>query len=134
MTAIVVDASALAAFILREEGWRELAKHLAHAVSPEHVVKEVANAIWRATRLRGFLSEEEAWKAYALLRRMVGRNLLLEPELRYLDKALEISMKQGVTVYDALYLALALEKGLPLLTLDEGQRRAAEALGIPVKP
>jgi len=131
---IVVDASALAAFILREEGWRRLAKYLADAIAPDHVVKEVANAVWRAARLRGLLSEEEAWRAYALLHRMIGKNLVLEPKLKYLDKALEISMARRVTVYDAIYLALALEKELPLLTLDEEQRRAAEALGIRVKP
>ncbi len=130
---IVVDASALAAFILREEGWRRLAKYLADAIAPDHVVKEVANAVWRAARLRGLLSEEEAWRAYALLHRMIGKNLVLEPKLKYLDKALEI-MARRVTVYDAIYLALALEKELPLLTLDEEQRRAAEALGIRVKP
>jgi len=130
---IVVDASALAAFILREEGWRRLAKYLADAIAPDHVVKEVANAVWRAARLRGLLSEEEAWRAYALLHRMIGKNLVLEPKLKYLDKALEI-MARRVTIYDAIYLALALEKELPLLTLDEEQRRAAEALGIRVKP
>ena len=130
---IVVDASALAAFILREEGWRRLAKYLADAIAPDHVVKEVANAVWRAARLRGLLSEE-AWRAYALLHRMIGKNLVLEPKLKYLDKALEISMARRVAVYDAIYLALALEKELPLLTLDERQRRAAEALGIRVKP
>ena len=130
---IVVDASALAAFILREEGWRRLAKYLADAIAPDHVVKEVANAVWRAARLRGLLSEEEAWRAYALLHRMIGKNLVLEPKLKYLDKALEI-MARRVAVYDAIYLALALEKELPLLTLDERQRRAAEALGIRVKP
>lgn len=130
---IVVDASALAAFILREEGWRRLAKYLADAIAPDHVVKEVANAVWRAARLRGLLSEEEAWRAYALLHRMIGKNLVLEPKLKYLDKALEI-MARRVAVYDAIYLALALEKELPLLTLDEEQRKAAEALGIRVKP
>ncbi len=131
---IVVDASALAAFILREEGWRTLAKYLVYALSLDHVVKEVANAIWKAAYLRGFLSEEEARRAYALLRKMIGKNILLEPELDYVEPALEISMSWGITLYDALYLALASEKGLSLLTLDAKQREVAAKLGLTVKP
>ena len=41
----MVDASALSAFVLREEGWRNLAGYLANAVAPDHVVVEVANAV-----------------------------------------------------------------------------------------
>jgi predicted nucleic acid-binding protein len=130
---IVVDASALSAFLLREEGWRNLAGYFANAVAPDHVVKEVANAIWRATRT-GILSDEESKKAFSLLLRMVGRNLVLEPELEYLDGAFTLSNTYGITVYDALYVALALERNLPLLTLDEKQKRVAVALGIHVKP
>jgi predicted nucleic acid-binding protein len=84
---IVVDASALSAFVLREEGWRNLAGYLANAVAPDHVVKEVANAVWRAARTRA-LTEEESRKAFKLLLRMVGRNIVLEPELKYLDEGL----------------------------------------------
>ena len=130
----MVDASALAVFILREEGWRALAKYLVYALSVDHVVKEVANAIWKAAYLRGFLSEEEARKAYTLLRKIIGKNILLEPELGYVEHALEISMSWGVTLYDALYLALAFEKGLPLLTLDAKQREIAVKLGLGIKP
>jgi predicted nucleic acid-binding protein len=43
---IVVDASALAKYVLKEEGWREIRKVLeGGAVSVDHVVKEVSNAI-----------------------------------------------------------------------------------------
>jgi predicted nucleic acid-binding protein len=36
-----------------------------------------------------------------------------------------------LTPYDALYVELALRAGCPLATLDEPQRKAAQALGIP---
>ena len=72
--------------------------------------------------------------AYNLLRKMVGKNVLLKPELDYLDKALEIALSWGITVYDTLYLALALEKNLPILSLDDKQRRVAKNLGLMVKP
>lgn len=35
-----------------------------------------------------------------------------------------------ITVYDALYIALAKNKKLPMLTLDKKQRKAVEALRV----
>jgi len=131
---IVVDASALAAFVLKEEGWRRLAKYLAHAVSVDHVVKEAVNAIWRATYLRKLITVNEAYKAYTLLMSLIGRNILVEHELKYIEKALEISLSHGLSLYDSLYIALALEKSLPLLTLDALQRKVAKRIGIETKP
>jgi predicted nucleic acid-binding protein len=51
-----------------------------------------------------------------------------------LEGAFTLSITYGITVYDALYVALALERNLPLLTLDEKQKRVATTLGIHVKP
>ena len=131
---IVVDASALAAFILKEEGWKDLSAYLAYALSVDHVVKEVVNSIWKAVFLRKHMSESEAKAAYRLLMTMIGKNVVLVSEIGYLDRALEIALEQGVTVYDALYIALAKDKGVPLLTLDEKQRTIANKLGLTVKP
>ena len=130
----MVDASALAAFILKEEGWEGLTEYLVYSLSLDHVMKEVANAIWKAARLRKVLSEDEAWKAYEILRRIVGKNVVIVPELDYLNRSLEIALKFGITVCDALYLALAEERGLPLLSLDDKQREVAKKLGVAVKP
>jgi predicted nucleic acid-binding protein len=128
---IVVDASALAAFILKEPGWRQLARHLKRCISVDHVVKEVANAIWKAAKVRGFLDSSTALKLYDILERLIGVNITLEPETRYTRRALEVALETGLTVYDALYIALAEDKGLPLLTLDEKQAKAASRLGVP---
>lgn len=77
---------------------------------------------------------EDAWRAYGLLERMAGRNIVLEPELDYLRGALEIALRYGVTVYDVLYISQVLSRGLSLLSLDEGQRRVAAGLGVAVRP
>ena len=130
----MVDASALAAFILKEEGWEELARYLRRCVSVDHVVKEVANAIWRAFYLRKRMSLDEARHALRLLLKLVERNVEIYPEVRYLEKAFAISAEYGITVYDALYIALAQDRNLPLLTLDEKQRCVAKTLGIAVLP
>jgi len=125
---IVVDASALAAFILQEPGWESLASYLKHCCSVDHVVKEVANAVWRAVR-RGLISAEDGRRKVELMLRLINGNVVLFSELELLSRALEISLSRGVTVYDALYIALA-EKMGPLLSLDSRQREAAKQLGV----
>jgi len=114
---IVVDASALAAFILKEPGWRSLVEYVRYCLSLDHAVKEV-------------ISVEDALRLFNMLSSLLNVNIILEPEQLYLSKAFRIALDYGLTVYDALYIALAKEKKLPLLTLDERQREAALAFGV----
>ncbi|HDD33857.1 MAG TPA: PIN domain-containing protein [Thermofilaceae archaeon] len=125
---IVVDASALAAFILQEPGWESLASYLKHCCSVDHVVKEVANAVWRAVRRR-LISVEDAVRKVELMLKLVDTNVVLFNELNLLGRAFEISLSHGITVYDALYIALAEREG-SLLSLDSRQREVAKQLGV----
>ncbi len=45
---------------------------------------------------------------------------------------LSLAREQGVSVYDASYLDLALRRGLPLATLDSRLRAAATRLAVPL--
>jgi predicted nucleic acid-binding protein len=127
---IVVDASALAAFILKEPGWKSLIEYVRYGLSLDHAAKEVANALWKLSRVKKVISVEDALHLFNILSSLLNVNIILEPEQRYLSKAFRIALDYGVTVYDALYIALAAEKKLPLLTLDERQREAALAFGV----
>jgi len=129
---IVIDASALAKYVLAEEGWEEVKALLAEgAVSVDHVVKEVANALWRKARVLKLEDEGVARRRLRLLSRLIeGGVVKLVSELDYVDRAFEIALEHGVTVYDALYIALALEEGLPLVTCDERQYKASRSLGV----
>ena len=44
-----------------------------------------------------------------------------------MDVATEIAFTQNITIYDSLYIAMAKEKGLKLLTADEIQAKIATA-------
>ena len=44
----------------------------------------------------------------------------------------ELATRHRLTVYDAAYLELAQRTGLPLATLDQGLRKAAQAEGVPL--
>lgn len=129
---IVVDSSAVAAFILREKGWDKLADYLKRAITIDHLIKEVSNAIWKATCIHKYLDVDDALKTFTLLRRLIGKNIIIYPELDYLDKAFHIALNEGITIYDALYIALALEHKVSLLTLDKKQASIAKKLGVKV--
>jgi predicted nucleic acid-binding protein len=131
---IVIDASAVVAFFLREEGRENLKPYMKTGFSVDHIVKEFYNAVWKAAYLLKTLDYESARKVLELFNSYIENNLILEPEEKYIDKALNIALEKGITVYDSLYIALALDKKTPLLTLDKKQRDTALKLGIKVLP
>jgi predicted nucleic acid-binding protein len=126
----VVDASVLAAFTGEEPGWERLAEVVKMCVTVDLAVKEVLNTIWRDYYVRRTISLDTAMRLQQVLSSMIGINILVEPEDKYVSRAFEIALKTGTTVYDALYIALAVEKNMPLVTLDEKQAKAAETLGV----
>ncbi|MEM0233335.1 MAG: type II toxin-antitoxin system VapC family toxin [Candidatus Nezhaarchaeales archaeon] len=130
----VVDASALIAFLLREEGWRSIARYMVQTMSVDHVLKEFYNALWKSISVRRYVDPSYTVKILDLLHSYVDKNMLIEPEELYLDKALEIALNYSITVYDALYIAQALHHNKPLLTLDQKQREVASKLGIKCIP
>jgi predicted nucleic acid-binding protein len=73
-------------------------------------------------------------KVLELFNSYIEKNLILEPEDKYIDRALSIALEAGITLYDSLYIALAQDKKTPLLTLDEKQRYIALKLGVKVLP
>ena len=131
---IVIDASALAKYVLREEGWELVARAMTvRTVSLDHVVKEVANAVWKRAVVLKVEPVDVAVRRYSILRKLVDKGIVvLEDELSYIDEAFDIAVRTKLTVYDALYIAQALRKGATLVTSDKRQAMAAEELGVQV--
>ncbi|HEY1780852.1 MAG TPA: type II toxin-antitoxin system VapC family toxin [Roseiarcus sp.] len=126
---IVVDASVAAAWLLPEED-SEAAETLIAALSrrspvPSLFWHELRNVLVMAER-RGRIAAGEAAAAMVRLRR-----LPLEDAGAGADGAiLALATARGLTAYDATYLALAQERGLPLATLDQRLARAARQEGV----
>jgi len=131
---IVIDASALAKFVLREENWERVYEVLSkETISVDHVVKEVANAIWKHYSIYKACSLDVAVKRFQLLRKIIDEELVsLESELKYLDKAFEIAIQNNIPVYDALYIAQAITHSTPLATSDKRQADIAEKIKVQV--
>ncbi len=102
----VLDASVLSKFILKEEGWREASNYVASAVSVDHVVKEVSNAIWKAYK-RKLIDVEDADRKFSALISLLEVNLRLVDERELIPRAFELAMRTHLTIYDSLYVVWA---------------------------
>ena len=123
--AIVIDASVAMKWVLEEVG-SDLARALAAVemmVAPEFLLVECANVLWRQAR-RKQISKDEAIAAFAALEAMPIRLVPIRP---YVAAAQAIACEVGQTVYDSLYLAIALADRSVLVTADKAFCHAATA-------
>jgi len=133
---IVIDASALVKFLLREDGWEKIEEILreGECVSLDHIVKEAANAIWRRAVITKEESPEDALNRLKALINLIRENTLtLHNEIDYIEEAFNIAISNHITVYDALYIAQAVVNKAVLVTSDKKQASVAARLGIAVK-
>ncbi|AAL81476.1 PIN domain-containing protein [Pyrococcus furiosus DSM 3638] len=130
---IVIDASSIAKYILREENWEKVRKYLLDKpYSLTLALAEVSNAIWKHYVLYKAISIEEAKLMYEALKRLEEDVITFEPLENYLWDAMNIAISWGIPIYDALYLAQAKKYG-KLLTSDKEQWKIAKKLGIKVE-
>jgi predicted nucleic acid-binding protein len=117
----VVDASAIVALILAEEGAETIAADLtgARLVAPAILAFELTNA--SLTQIRRRPLERE--RLILLFRRLGGFAIETQP----VDQVgvLELAESTGLTAYDASYLWLARELSAELVTLDGQLAKAA---------
>ena len=131
MTACVLDASVAAKWFLPGAGETLTAEaagvleayaagHLRLLV-PDLFWPETGNILWKAVR-QGRISRTSAEQAIVTLQ---DRKLVTAPTAPLLQDAFAIAAAFERTVYDCIYVALAVHANLPLVTADE---RLANAL------
>lgn len=129
---IVIDASSLAKYILREERWEEIERYLAAGTcSLTLALAEVSNAIWKHQAVYSAISVEEAEIMFRALNETM-EVVIYEPIGNYVGRAQKIAIEEKITIYDALYIAQA-EKYGGILTSDGKQKDSAEKIGIKVE-
>jgi predicted nucleic acid-binding protein len=134
----VVDASVAAKWFLPAEGetLTDEALELLYRyttgqirlIVPDLFWSEFANILWKAVR-QGRWTKDAADTAIAAMK---DRNLPTVPSLALLEAAFAIANAFQRTVYDSLYVALAISSKAQLLTADERLARALAAT-LPVK-
>lgn len=138
MTGIVVDASVAVKWCLpsvRQELAAEAEELLASSrreevrfLVPDLFWIELANALWKALR-RNEISSSHAASAMSFMRDLGIATL---HSMDIVPLALDLATIRGRTVYDSVYVALAMQSQSNLITADE---RIADALAarFPVK-
>ena len=133
MTSQVIDTSALVKYVLPEEDSsvveRLVASHRAgvvNLIAPEYVLVESANVLWKHLQ-RYNVRREEAEASFRALRDL---GIRLVPNGVLLEGALILAADNGITVYDALFCALAVRENVPLITADSALIRRLAGTGV----
>jgi predicted nucleic acid-binding protein len=136
VTLCVLDASIAISWVFEDESSpyaEEIIEALKsqRALVPQVWPLEVDNAILVAVRRRR-IQEADAFRFLTVLDTL-PLEIDLEIALQALgQQILGLGLSHGLSSYDASYLELAMRRGLPLATQDEGLRRAAETAGIDI--
>lgn len=133
---LVLDASVVLAWCFEDEkssyaeGILDLLSQDTGAIVPAVWPLEITNALLSALRKKRITQAQ----ATGFLNRISGFHIEVEESL--LSRTFETVFLQAnasqLTSYDTSYVELALRKGLPLATLDEPLKKAAETLGITI--
>jgi len=131
VTACIVDASVAVKWFVRgpaemleAEAGQILERYCAgrlRLLVPDLFWPEVGNVLWKAAR-QGRMSRRSAEEAIAVLK---DRRIPTAPTAPLLADAFAIATSYDRTVYDSVYIALAVLSNMPLVTADE---RLANAL------
>jgi predicted nucleic acid-binding protein len=112
----IVDANVAVKWVVGEPG-SELAELLLdrRLVAPDLLSVECANILWKKVRRRE-LAPDEAAAAVQLLE---NAEIELRPTRSYMTTATAIAIELDHHAYDCMYLAMAEDVGLPVVTADE---------------
>ncbi len=121
MTSQVIDTSALVKYVLPEEDSpvveRLVVLHhagMTNLMAPEYVLVESANVLWKHLQRRSLQPED----AVSSLRTLQDLGIRLIPDTDLLEDALMLAADNDITVYDALFCALAARENVQLITSD----------------
>ncbi len=96
----------------------------ARLLAPDLIIAEMGNVLWKKVRQKELIIED-ARQVGGILANYCPLRLIASSEL--MPAALEIAIAIGLTVYDSLYLALAVSTEAPLITADWEIKKLVES-------
>ncbi len=130
----VIDTSALIRFFVPdgplpqglEKFFHSIERGRNSAIAPDLLIVESANVI-NKKRKSGELSDKESRQ---LLSDVLSMPIRLFPHRLLIPRSFELAEEHNLSVYDALYLALAIEHGAGIFSADERILKVAGGLGL----
>jgi predicted nucleic acid-binding protein len=135
----VVDTSILIQGYIREVDTARVRSLLQGAITPEPTVTlhapefcilECANILWK----RVIFHNKTVAETEQALANLLAFPLAVHSSPELLSRALTLGIDHQLAIYDSIYLALAERLACPLITADERQAKAAESIGVTLKP
>ena len=133
MNTYVVDTSALVKIVLPDEYDETIEEIVSHhemseiqLIAPDFILVECANVLWKVARRVGTPVED----VMAQIDRLRGISIGLVSQADLLEDALRLALNMEITVYDALYCALAQRENAELITEDRRLRNALDRTDI----
>ena len=124
---MILDSSVYASIVVVDEFY-EKAKNVLKLASREKaatvniVFSEVANVLWKHVFLFKRIDAKEIKERLCLFLELVDKTSRIFSSRDLLNEAVEIATKYGLSVYDSLYLSLAIRFKCKLYTFDLGLR------------
>lgn len=133
----VIDCSVAVKWVLQEAGTDEAVRLLSmhrlgeiSLIAPDLLLAEAASLLARKVR-RKQLPRDHAVSAFGFIRRST---IQIFDALSLLESALSLSLHQYMSVWDSVYLALAVEKSCPFVTADQRLFRAGRGRHPTIRP
>jgi len=91
------------------------------------MVYEVANAIWRHEHLLKDLADGKPYLSTLWSLIDAGKITLIPPNEKLTFMAYSMARMNGIAIYDAIFVCLAIDSGMALKTFDKIQERTFES-------
>lgn len=131
---IVIDSSAFAKFLMKEENWKEVTVHFNSELelyAVDTLIVEITNVLWKYMLLYKLITEKQVFELYSQMMKLIDKKvIILDDSKKFLLDALKIAVQFNITVYDSLFLSQAKALNASLLTSDKRQRDIAQKIGI----
>jgi predicted nucleic acid-binding protein len=121
----IIDSSALTKYAAKERDWAKIRGYLASADSLELALTETSNALWKKIQ-----KKEIDLETTKTIVQILSDSVWFLDQKKYVARAIEISVKYRITVYDSLFVACAEMENSDLVSCDGRQIEVAEELGI----
>ena len=125
---VVIDTSVIGHYFFYTSAAGAIEEQLRRSslVAPSFLHIEFRQVLWKHMRN---LCDADARHILSLFEEIPIR---LVPDMEIRNSALDIAARLGITMYDALYAALAEQENIPLLTADKRLAAALDGSGITV--
>jgi len=134
----IVDSSIFASIIVMDEYYGHAKKFLYGSTYMELTTVdlafiETANVLWKHTYILNRISIDVFHRLVNTIETLIrSTTKRIYSSIDYLKESLENAVKLGITVYDAIYVTIALRHGYKLATFDEKLDRVLRSKGLDI--